>query len=138
MAVGHATKVVSGAAQTGELIPVCAWLGCCGVNDLCSLYLKFPDCCGVYCKSQCCCCAQEDIFCKKSEIDHECCIIREYRCVQSMPYACYAGVCNWCCCDYRFSYPANQNSDVPCLCAILGLTICVDGGYHFGICEVNK
>lgn len=52
-----------------------------------------------------------------------------------MPYSCYKLISSCCCCDYRCSYPAEAKGETPCVCNLLGLNICLDGGYAIGCCE---
>ena len=134
--LGTSIKVKAGHIDVDSLIPILACCGCLGVSDLVSLYLKFPDCCGCFCQSTCCCCSYEDTWCRTSEIDNECCVLRSCRTSQIMPHSCISSVCQCCVFDVRYSYPsASMNKDFPCALNILGCNICLNGGYHCGCCK---
>ena len=109
---------------------------CCGgvSANLCSLYLKCPECLGCYENSTCCCVEYEGECCKKTDEESggdpgDCCVIQKTECKLISPRVCCLSVSQCCCIDCRTANPPT-GSDILMACALFGL-VCYP---QFGCC----
>lgn len=90
---------------------------------------------GCFCNCSHCCISEDSFCCRTSNVDGEWCICCSCRYVQVMPYTCYKCISSCFCLDCRCSYPYEPKGDTPCICNLLGLNICLDGGFNIGCCK---
>jgi hypothetical protein len=75
------------------------------------------------CKPACACCGEINPALKKNP--KTCCVCNETNCVLITPDACGGGQQQCCCLDSRCAFPPGGiDSEVPCVVAVLGCTIC--------------
>lgn len=126
----------SGSAAAEDIVPCSAC--CC---DFTSLYLKWPECCGIYSKSTMVCLEREYVACKPAFLggaqnpkQNLLCLCAQGNCLLVPPKTCVKAETQEFCFDYRCALPCDE--DVPCLCMpIMFCTCCVNGQCYCGCCQ---
>ena len=97
----------------------------CGVICIVlSCYPKWPDCLGCAAKGVFLCCEIEQVLCKTGRTEGSICMCLKSEVEVIKPTVCVKCTEQLCCLDLRCSLPFDD--DVPCICAVLGLTMMKD------------
>jgi len=118
-----------GIINASELMP-CMAAGCC----ITSYYFEYPNCMGAKIIQETCCINSTVTCCKPSSHPDKCCVIYEGACKCLMPQTCIKAENQLCCIDIRVGLPCDD-TELPCLCTIAGLTIMYKWQNQFDFCK---
>jgi hypothetical protein len=130
---------LSKASNPDNLIPCCAvtgWLPC-NMRDIYSFDTNMANALSITANYRACC---TDVFCGvclPTDTDDECCVLATVASKQVMPTTCIKINGQCLCCDARYVCPAEKKDsvaeeEIPCVCALGGITCCVDNETKIG------